>query len=93
MKTLVFFILTIFFLPSMAQEQQPPKEVELKLSHVQMHERMAKAHQQAVDCLNSGKSEDDCRKTFRDLCQQAGGSEMCASGMMNHRAGKKPKRP
>ncbi len=52
--------------------------------HIQTHEKMAKAHQQAADCLKSGKSTSDCRQQFQDECKHFAGDGRC-NGWMNRR--------
>lgn len=93
MKAIIFLAAVAGAMPSFAQDKAPTKEVDQKQAHVQMHEQMAKMHQQAADCLKSGKSEDECRKSFHEMCRESGGPEMCGPGMMHHQMGKKGKRP
>lgn len=57
---------------------------------MQMHENMAKAHQDAANCLKSGKSEDECRMAFQAACKEHGGRGECGM-MMKGRADKKKK--
>ncbi|MFN8791913.1 MAG: hypothetical protein ACK5Y2_10715 [Bdellovibrionales bacterium] len=76
---------------SFAQDKAWTKSGEKNQDHIQMHEQMAKAHQQTADCLKSGKSEDECRKDFHDMCKEAGGPEKCGPWMMHHKMGKKAK--
>lgn len=74
----------------LAQDKTAPKAADQKQEHIKMHESMMKAHQQAADCLKSGKSEDECREAFRNACQEAGGPYMCGEGM-RHKSGRKGK--
>lgn len=89
MKTIIFLAAVLGAMPSFAQSNTTAKETEPKMSHLQMHEQMAKAHQQAADCLKSGKSQDECRKGFEDMCKESGSHEMCGSGMMHRKMDKK----
>lgn len=53
--------------------------------HIQMHEKMAKAHQGAADCLKAGKPMDECKKSFDSMCKDADGSGKCMMmGGMDH---------
>lgn len=74
----------------MAQDKAAAKPSSVA-EHVQMHEQMAKAHQQAADCLKSGKPEEECRKAFHESCQGMGCGEKCGGpGMgMHHGKGRK----
>ena len=45
-----------------------------------MHEKMAKAHSDAAECLKSGKPHDECRKNFKAACKDSG-DKMCGMGM------------
>ncbi len=56
---------------------------DARQEHIQMHEQMAKAHQQAVECLKSETSEEQCRKAFREVCASAG--TKCGDHMMHRR--------
>jgi hypothetical protein len=53
-----------------------------------MHEQMAKAHQQAADCIKTGKPEEECWSNFRTMCKSAGGYERCGAGMYRKHMGK-----
>lgn len=92
MKELVFSAL-LLCAPStgFAEDKAPVKNNEQNQDHIQMHERMAKAHQQAADCIKSGKTEEDCRKAFHEMCKEAGGPEKCGPWMMHHKMGRKGK--
>jgi hypothetical protein len=76
---------------SFAEDKTPVKAADQNQEYVQMHEKMATAHQQAADCLKSGKSEDECRKAFHEMCKGSGGSEKCGQWMMHHKMWKKSK--
>lgn len=65
--------------------------MDSKNQHMQMHEQMAKAHQQAAECLKSGKSEEECRKDFHEMCKESGAPDKCGSWMMKNKSGKKTK--
>lgn len=90
------FILTLALLcvtnMSVAQDKIVGKEVDQKLEHIKMHENMIKAHQEAAECLRSGKSEDECRKAFHEMCRENGGPDKCGGPwMMHHKMGRKNK--
>lgn len=88
----IIILATIFIAShSFAQDKATAKKDDKKQSHIQMHEEMVKAHQQAADCLKSGKSEDECRKAFHEMCKESGGPEMCGPGMMHRKMDKKGK--
>lgn len=73
---------------SFAQDKAPAKnskEVDLNQERIQMHEGMMKAHQQAAECLKSGKTNEECRSSFQEMCQSAGGSSKCGPWMMDRR--------
>ncbi len=91
MKRLMFLMTVLCINPTFAQDKAATKEMDQKASHLQMHEQMAKTHQQAADCLKAGKPEEECRKAFHDMCREAGGPEKCGQGMMHPRAGKRSK--
>lgn len=93
MKRIIFLATLFIAMHSFAQDKDTAKKDDKKQSHLQMHEEMVKAHQQAVDCLKSGKSEDECRKAFHEMCKNSGGREMCGPGMMRYKMDKKSKRP
>jgi hypothetical protein len=76
---------------SFAQDKASVKSTEENQEHIQMHEQMAKAHQQAADCLKSGKSKEECRKVFHSMCKEAGGPEKCGPDMMHQKMEKKDK--
>ena len=86
-------VLTVAFLcaASLCSAEETAQAKKAEQSQIQMHEQMAKAHQQAVDCLKSGKSEEECRKAFHQTCEEAGGPGNCGPWMMHHRAGRKGK--
>lgn len=93
MKSIIYLIAISFAVPTFAQDKAPASDADEKKSYVQMHEQMAKAHQQAADCLKSGRSENDCMKAFRETCRESGGPDQCGAGMMHHRRDKESKRP
>ncbi len=71
-----------------AAESTPAKETGEFHARMQMHEKMAKAHQEAADCLKSGKTEMDCKSAFRAMCKDAGGYEMCGHMSKHYKKGK-----
>lgn len=90
MKIIILLILISGAVSSFAQDKEPTKEVDQKQSHVLMHEQMAKAHQQAADCLKSGKTAEECRKAFHEMCKESGNPDMCGP-RMHHKMGRKTK--
>ncbi len=92
MKKIIFLVVLSSAVFSFAQDKTPAKAMDQKQSHIQMHEQMAKNHQQAADCLKSGKAEDECRKAFQEMCKEAGGPDKCGPWMQHHKMGKKGKR-
>jgi hypothetical protein len=76
---------------SFAEEKAPAKSTEQSQEHLQMHEQMANAHQQAADCLKSGKSEEECQEAFHEMYKETGGPDKCGPWMMHHKMGKKTK--
>lgn len=91
MKTTIFFAALLGIVQfALAQDQAPTQEQSPApiQEAVQMHEKMAKAHQQAVECLKSGKTEDECREAFHAMCKDAGGPKMCNSWMRPARKGR-----
>lgn len=58
-------------------------------AHIEMHEKMAKAHDQAADCLKDGKPIEECRAEFKKACP--GDGQGCGMMGMGHgaRKGKK----
>lgn len=74
---------------SFAEDKTSTKDTDQNQDHVQMHERMAKAHQQAADCLKAGKPPEECRKDFHEMCKEADGSNQCGPWMMHHKKGRK----
>ncbi|MGE3388249.1 MAG: hypothetical protein AB7K41_16105 [Bdellovibrionales bacterium] len=63
-----------------AQTKETDKVPAIDTGHIEMHEKMAKAHQQAADCLKAGKPADDCRQSFRAQCKEAGEPGQCGIG-------------
>lgn len=91
MKSIIFLMMVLGAMSSWGQDKITGTEAEQKPSPIQMHEQMAKAHQQAADCLKSGKSEEECRSAFHDMCKGAGGPGKCDGWMMHHKMGRKGK--
>jgi hypothetical protein len=52
--------------------------------HIEQHEKMAKAHQDAATCLKSGNPMPECRAKFMEQCQGEG----CHMGHMGKHHGK-----
>ena len=52
----------------------------MDMKHVEMHEKMSKAHQDAADCLKSGKPHEECQKAFHSMCKDSGGGAHCKMG-------------
>ncbi len=80
MKTIIFLIAAMSAI-SFAQKKSVTKEVESKQFYIQMHEQMAKAHQQFAECLKSGKPEEECRQSFKGMCENFGGADKCGPWM------------
>ncbi len=76
---------------SFAEEKAPPKAADQN-QHIQMHEQMAKAHQQAADCLKSGKPAEECKKAFHEMNKEMGEHENCGHGMKHHKHHKMDKK-
>jgi len=74
-----------------AQDTTPVKEADPKQEHILMHESMMKAHQQAAECLKSGKSEDECRNAFHETCKGISGPDKCGPWMRQHKMNRKNK--
>lgn len=79
MKTL-FIVSMLVANVALAQTKETATAPATDTSHIEMHEKMAKAHQQAADCLKSGKSVDDCRQSFQAMCKDAGEPGHCGMG-------------
>lgn len=88
MKILILISSVLLAFPSFAQMKPQDKSHE---ETVGMHESMAKAHQQAADCLKSGKNEQDCKKEFQQMCKDSGGPEKCEHWMKHQKMEKKSK--
>lgn len=69
---------------SIGQDNMLKAEAEVKQVHIQLHEKMMQTHQQAVDCLKSGKPEDECAKAFHRMCKEASGHRNCGPWMTEH---------
>lgn len=57
--------------PAFADDEKKSGEDDMK-SHIEMHEKMAKAHSEAAECLKSGKSRDECKEKFKEACGKEG---------------------
>ena len=79
MKTL-FFVTMFTTSMALAQTKETATPPSPDASHIEMHEKMSKAHQQAADCLKSGKSADECRQSFQAMCKDAGELGQCGMG-------------
>ncbi len=81
MKNLILMMAVMSFVSlASADDKSMPMDKE---HHMQMHEQMAKAHQQAADCLKAGKPEEECRAAFHKMCDEASGTGHCGEGMMH----------
>ena len=74
-----------------AEEKKDAKKEMNSQEHMQMHEKMAKAHKDAADCLKSGKPEEECKTAFHSMCNESGRPEMCGHMMGNHKDHKQHK--
>ena len=70
-------ILMVIFLILAASVYAASNE-DLK-NHIEMHEKMSKAHEKAAKCLKDGKPLDECRAEFRNTCP--GNGQGCGMGM------------
>ncbi len=77
-----------FFNVSYAEDASKMKMMDSPQSRMQMHEQMAKAHQDAADCMKAGKSEEDCRLAFHKMCKGSEDSEMCEPMTKHHKKSK-----
>lgn len=84
MKKIIFLAAIFSVASSFSQNKDSTKESNQKQSLAQMHEQIAKVHQQAADCLKSGKSEDECQKMFHEMCKQGPNAGECGPWMMHH---------
>lgn len=90
MKALVMFLtLMLVVFPSIAADTAADKPVDYKQENIMMHEKMMVAHQQAAECLKSGKTEEECRTAFQGMCKEVGGMEKCGPWMMHQKRSKK----
>lgn len=58
--------------PQLAKQpgKQPVKQLDAHtLEDIERHSNMARAHEQAAQCLASGKSYDDCLKQLQTSCK------------------------
>lgn len=97
MKKFIIAILLSWTTASFAEDKSDEdKKVapvrEQKQSHMQMHEHMAMAHQEAAACLKAGKPEEECRMAFHEKCKESGRPEMCGPRKMHDKKGKKSKK-
>ncbi len=93
MTKVIFSVLILVTSTLWAQEKQatpPPTATNTQLEHIQMHEKMSKAHQQAADCLKSGKPVEECRTEFHGMCSEAGSPGKCGP-WMHHKMWRKGK--
>ena len=89
MKTIFFAIMLISGM-AIAQSKPVATPPVVDAGHIEMHEKMAKAHQQAADCLKSGKTFDECRAAFQMMCKESGEPGNCGmKGSMKDRKGRK----
>jgi hypothetical protein len=72
-KTFAVVLLAVSLLSPLAQAQStPPAKVELDAhakKDIQRHRAMAKAHEDAARCLESGTPEAACQKTLLAACR------------------------
>jgi len=63
-----------------AADKAPAKTEGDRSSHLQMHLQMAKAHQEAADCLTSKKTEEECHNQFNENRSAMGDGATCGEG-------------
>ncbi len=75
-------IIAVLFLANFGFAQTPPAmgAATMDMKHVEMHEKMSKAHQEAADCLKAGKSTEECQMAFHTMCKDSGGEGNCKMG-------------
>lgn len=78
MKILAALFLAFPLLAFSADDKPNPAAALEK--HIKMHETMAKAHNDAVNCLKAGKTMEECRRAFRESCNSANAPGMCGMG-------------
>lgn len=96
----IITILALVMGPAVGFAQTPSPaaspSADANAAHAEMHEKMAKAHQDAAACLKSGKTMKECGEAFHAACKDTGAPGMCADhakGMMHgHHGGKKKAR-
>jgi hypothetical protein len=80
--------LSLSFATSLANAEKGGK-TETRESKIEMHQKMSELHSKAVECLKSGKSEEDCHKQMMADCPMAK-SGNCPF-MAHHKHGKNKK--
>tara|TARA_B110001454_G_C12723270_1_gene436129 strand:- start:5485 stop:5772 length:288 start_codon:yes stop_codon:yes gene_type:complete len=83
LKLLIVGLVSYFVIESFALDKVPAQDADSRLAHIEMHKKMMAAHQQAAECLKSGKQEEDCREIFQKMCLEANGHRKCGPWMMN----------
>ena len=78
MKTIL--LLSIFTGSFAFAQTESTTKPALDTAHIEMHEKMSKAHQQAADCLKSGKPVEECRTAFQSTCKDVGEPGHCGMG-------------
>lgn len=85
----IFFMVAMFVASSSFAQaddsKDSKKQLAANISHAEMHEKMSKAHQQAADCIKSGKPIEECREEFRTMCKGFADDGHCGMEPMHGR--------
>lgn len=83
--------LTLLAMPTFAlSADEKAKEAGLE-EHIKMHETMAKAHEDAAECLEDKRPMEECRAAFHKTCSDAKAPGMCGHMGMKGMKGMKGK--
>jgi hypothetical protein len=72
-------------------EDKPKAPATDNAAAIEMHEKMAAAHQKFADCLKAGTAIAECQKTAMENCPMKDSDENCpfhGTGMMHGKMGK-----
>jgi hypothetical protein len=81
LKTIISMSLLSLCALTIAQGKEDAQQKHIKAAIID-HQKMAKAHSDAAQCLASGKDEKTCHKVLFDACPDAGIGKYCG---MKHR--------
>ncbi len=86
MKNLLILAVVMVFGGALSAEEKDSAKMPMGHDeHIQMHEKMSKAHHEAAECLKSGKPEEECKTAFHKICEDSGKPEMCGHSMEHHK--------